>query len=224
MSIIESASANGWAGVKKYNIGDEVSQHLASCGAGREFLRQHINGQSPHRLADLGCWTGRNTPVLLDLAMPQSEVYGVDGHWARDAVKKMQQKNATVQVVEATLASLPFPDRHLCGALCWRVLHNITTPGALAETLQEFRRVLCPGSPLVVAIRALPSEMEGVNGVPVLRQAGTREDLYFSRNALEDTFNVAGFNVQHAKAIFEGEEVDGQAVMNRYWAVHLLRE
>lgn len=223
MANITSAPANEWAGATTYNIGDEVSSHLVADGAGRNFLRRHLNGERP-RLADFGCWTGRNLSVLLDLAKPYGQVYGVDGSWAKDAVQVVRQKTPTVRVVEASLSSLPFPNGNFSGALCWRVLHNQTNPGALAETLREFHRVLRPHSPLVVAVRAALPKWGESDCVPVLRRTGTREDLYFSRPALESTFGTAGFAVQHAELILEGEEVDGHAVMNRYWAVHLLRE
>lgn len=224
MSDIANTSALSWCGAARYNIGDEPSSYVARDGC--EFFARHLSGSVRH-MADFGCWTGRNMPILTALALPCDEVYGVDGVWARDAVAGLSAAYPRVRLTEANLHDLPFPDGHLAAALCWRVLHNITDFVLLMRTLREFARVLAHGAPLLIAVRrhepgstaSLPVLMRRSNG-----DGGMREDLYFSAPSLVQVFPQAGFRIAHVAAIEEGEVVEDKAVLNGYWAVHLVKE
>ncbi len=216
--------ANFWCGgAKDYNIGSAPSRYVST--KGKNFLAEHLSGRG--RVADFGCWTGRNIPVLSELAGTDGEVVGVDGPWARQQMTKAKTNNPTARIVEACLVKMGvFPDGHFDGATCWRVLHAISEPGEFDSALAELHRVLRPDAPLLVAVRGQTSQDLGPT--PIRRtlpngNSGTRTDLYFSPKSLQRAFGRAGFHIRQTEFISEGEMVDDHRVTNYYWVVHLIK-
>ena len=191
--------------------------------AGRAFLSQHLNGDG-RRLADLFCWAGRNLPVLSDLAGQEGRVIGVDHPNASSAVAKARGTFPGVDFREGIFSRLPLADAELNGALCWRALHNAASQVELKTVLREILRVLAPGAPLLVAVRAMTGDSEHL--VRRLRGEGgdgQHRDWHFSRRCCQEVFTTAGFQVVRIAETTESAMVCGQEVTNIYWAVHLLK-
>lgn len=192
-------------------------------GRGKEFLARHLNG-GERRLADFGVFYGRNLPPLCELATGGT-VFGVDTEEAAPAVARARASFPTVQFRQSALADkIPFEDGELNGGLCWRVLHNLHRPGELTAALGELHRVLSPGAPLLVSVRAI----EGLSDAPKPLEAsdgagGTRIDLYFTEIACRRIFGDAGFTVLHVEKVVEIGTSDGNPYSNDYWALHLIR-
>ncbi len=84
------------------------------------------------------------------LARPDREFYGVDMSWGmlRQGVRLAAREGlAGIHLARALFEALPFPDACFDGALSGAALHLLADPG---PGLQEIRRTLKPGAPLVV--------------------------------------------------------------------------
>ena len=226
---------NYWSRSENYDIGGEAEEHVK--GPGIAFLRQHLRPRP--LLVDFGCWGGRHLWLLRELAGSGGRVVGTDGPWAwerlaetRDLVNATPGLNAEIQ--QQRLENLDaFETESVDGALCWRVLHNLTEPGALEMALRELNRVLARGSPLLVAVRAVQPDMqkkeEETFPLPQLMRtrpgsdAGEREDFYFTREAVKTVFTQWGFQVCHIEDTPGSEMWQGTRLDHLYLAVHLLR-
>ena len=119
------------------------------------FLADAVHDRLPFRrcrqLLEVGCGVGAQTEILLR-HFPALHVTGVDRSAdnlarARAHLHRLRigQDRATLQ--QAAAETLPFPVDSFDGAfLCW-ILEHVDDP---ARTLAEVRRVLRPGSPVVV--------------------------------------------------------------------------
>lgn len=220
-----------WHRHGSYDIGRQPDSYLVSHG--RAFLLRHVP-RSP-RLADFGCWGGRHLDILSQIAGSEGETIGIDGPWAwerlGEAVAVARKLGSNVKVIQQDLDDLhDLATESVHGGICWRVLHNLTRPGELDAALWEINRVLVPGSPLVVAVRAAISEIHDMDfDFPQLTRttpspiAPVRCDLYFTRRSAEVSFKRSGFKIVEVLEVLEGESIDGQEIENRYLAIHMLR-
>ncbi|MBI4498504.1 MAG: class I SAM-dependent methyltransferase [Chloroflexi bacterium] len=117
-------------------------------------------GHGPaQRVLDCGVGTGRNAAYL---AACGHRVTGVDQAatmLARvDRRPSMTGAAGRVEVVQARLETLPFPAGAFDALLCTHVLETMRN-GAIAQALEEMRRVLRPGGLLLVGTAA----REGAN-------------------------------------------------------------
>lgn len=210
-----------WWGGGSYRLGGRPSPYVE--GVGREFLARHQKGGV---VADLGVWEGRNLNALLTFG---AAVVATDTPEAQLVVKRTRAQYPSVQFHETHLGSLHFGDDHLGGALCWRVLHNLTGDGELVRALVEINRVLAPQAPLLIAVRSehqfdmLATQRAFIRRLPNGND-DTREDVYFTRGGLTFMSEVLGFRVEHVVEDVEGgEEVNGKAVKNHYLVAHLIK-
>ena len=210
-----------WWGGGSYRLGGDPSPHVA--GLGREFLAKH---HQPGPVADLGVWEGRNLEPLLTLGVA---LVATDTPKARDAAATARTRYPMVRYEEALLNKLPFGKSELGGALCWRVLHNLTGEGELIAAFAEIGRVLALGAPLVLAVRSEHQQDFWATRHAFLRRypngnGGIREDIYFTRGSVRFIAELLGFRVV---AFFEdaegGEEINGTVVKNHYLIAHLIK-
>lgn len=209
-----------WWGGGEYQIGDQPSPHVA--GPCLKFLRRETkNGP----LADIGVLGGRNLPPLLALG---GEVVATDTAEAGAALAKARQRFPKVHFITTLITALPFGDGTLGGALCWRVLHNITNPRELVMAWAELNRVLAPNAPLVIAVRSERHHDDHLARLFVRRLpnggSGVREDVYFTNGGFRLLAGLTGFTVMDLLPDVEGgENIDGREVTNRYLVAHLLK-
>lgn len=119
------------------------------------FLADAVHDRLPFRrcrqLLEVGCGVGAQTEILLR-HFPLLHVTGVDR--SRPNLKRAQQHLGRLHLAkgrftlrEAAVETLPFDgDTFDSAFLCW-ILEHVEDP---ARTLAEVRRVLRPGSPVVV--------------------------------------------------------------------------
>jgi len=104
------------------------------------ILRDHFNGKSlkKMRLLDVGCSSGIITNYL---SKSSGKVYGVDiDRRAMQLAKKVQSKNLTFKIGDAT--RLSFPENYFDVVICNHVYYYIKKQAKLAS---EIYRVLKPG-------------------------------------------------------------------------------
>ena len=103
------------------------------------------------RVLDLGCGTGTLT-LLLAQAERQAHVTGIDAD--PDALERAQEKAAetgvTIELVQGSSSSLPFPDASFDRVVSSLLFHHLTPDGKRA-TLAEVRRVLRADGELHIA-------------------------------------------------------------------------
>jgi len=96
-------------------------------------------------VADLGCGPGHVTAYLRELGL---EAFGVDASPAMVELALGLYPGVRFEV--GSMGALDLADGALAGALArWSVIH--TPPSELPCLLAEFRRVLAPGAPLLLA-------------------------------------------------------------------------
>jgi ubiquinone/menaquinone biosynthesis C-methylase UbiE len=119
------------------------------------FLEHRIHDRLPYRrsknLVEIGCGVGAQTDILLR-HFPDLHVTGVDRaksnlDAARSRLSKLAWTEGRYDLVLADAGSLEFEaDRFDSAFLCW-ILEHVGDPALI---LSETRRVLRPGSPIVV--------------------------------------------------------------------------
>ena len=146
-------------------------------------------------VADLGSGTGFYTD---DVAPYVETCYAVDVQREMHEFYREKGVPGSVELVEAAVDDLPFPDAHLDGAFSTMTYHEFgaeprsagerTASESGDEALAELRRVLAPDAR--VGIADWTAEGEGREGPPL-----------DERFALEDctaAFEAAGFDVEFA--------------------------
>ncbi|MCA9700584.1 MAG: class I SAM-dependent methyltransferase [Myxococcales bacterium] len=216
-----------------YSLGDELDPYVTH--EGFPFIGKHV--ETGCTLADFGCWGGRHLEGLREIAGPDGKILAIDGGWAFERLATLYAKplvSADDSIVEVRIMGVSdldeFDDGTIDGAICWRVLHNLTEPGELERTLRGFNRVMVRGAPLLVATRAADGELHD-NDLSVPQYCRSRPieggpergDLYFTEAAVRTVFSAAGFRVEGVDACEGHETVRGQRLSNRYWAARLRR-
>ncbi|WP_320783143.1 class I SAM-dependent methyltransferase [Streptomyces sp. CRN 30] len=139
-------------------------------------------------VADLGCGPGRVTAFLAAQGLP---VYGVDLSEGMLAVAR--REHPALRFEQGSILELAAADGSLGGAVSW--YSTIHTPlDRLPSLFAEFRRVLAPGAPLLLAFQAgdVPRTHDRPWGHPVT--------LDFERRRPErmaELLGDAGFEVRH---------------------------
>ena len=124
----------------------------------RELVQQVVamlgNGKPLTSIVDVGCGTGNLFPHLI-AAYPTATIVGVDGSTAMLAAA--EQKIASHGTVMQIDLNRPFPivSGTFDAALCINVLYAVASPD---ETLHEIRRILRPGSPLILVNPWVPTQ------------------------------------------------------------------
>ena len=135
----------------RYSIGDH-SPHQAEI---IEFLRNNLREPQSGDpvIADFGTFTGRNIPALQDIAR-KATVIGTDIGAAENELKIARQKNPQAEFLQMDLEHIAFQDQSIDGALCWRVLHNLSSLEKIEAALAEIHRTLKENAPCIISVRS----------------------------------------------------------------------
>lgn len=131
-------------------------------------IRQAIAQLDPppgRRGLDLGCGIGRHTLWLAEASAPDGRVVGLDDSAENLAVARRLVDDSAlgerIELVEADLRSLPFPD----ASFDWIWCADTLWPGAVVDdpvaTLDALRRVLKPGGRLTLLYWSSQSLLPG---------------------------------------------------------------
>lgn len=214
-----------WGDGGEYFIGESPSPYVQKDGV--DFISQYLTGDST--LVDFGAWGGRNLEALLTL---KKKVAATDLISARPAMAKARERFPEVQFFEVPLTALPFGCNTIGGGICWRVLHNLIGTAEVINSLKEINRVLVPGAPLLIAVRAEDEASSGGFWKKIysyIKQkpngaGGFRSDIYFTEKSLNLLATLMGFSVVYMTKIWEKESINGQEISNRYLVAHLLKK
>lgn len=215
-----------------YTLPEVPSPHVAS--AGMRFLSRHVvDPVVAPNLMDLGCWSGRHIPVLLNVKQKKHHVIGVDHPWTiGKRIKRARKKHSAASFRTSEFHELDVAKKSVAGASCWRVLHNLYLPEHMLEVVKELYRVLAVNAPLVIAVRFPTKEMhkQGIvarkysmpQAVRTITGVNDRQDLYFTKPAVHSVFGDH-FVIDKCKKITEEERIGNTDISNRYLAVHMRR-
>lgn len=117
------------------------------------FIAQLPESRSP--VLDAGCGTGRMLRYLS--ARGVSNLVGVD--LSPRMISFARKSTPDIPLATADLRSLPYEDCSIGAILCWyAIIHS--TPDEVVSVIQEARRVLAPGGPLLFGFQAGTGERE----------------------------------------------------------------
>ncbi|MER5212445.1 class I SAM-dependent methyltransferase [Streptomyces sp. NPDC002838] len=135
-------------------------------------------------VADLGCGPGRVTAHLASLGL---SVFGLDV--SESMLTIARRENPGLRFVQGSMLDLDLPDGSLGGVVSW--YSSIHTPvDRLPSLFAEFRRVLAPGGPLLVAFQVgdEPRHHDQPFGHPVALDFERRQPA-----AIAELLTAAGF-------------------------------
>jgi ubiquinone/menaquinone biosynthesis C-methylase UbiE len=211
----------GWMPSRPAEIYDETSFWSARFGA---LLFDHLEIRRDIRGLDVGCGTGFPLIELAHLHGPPSHFTGID-IWG-DALARARAKLelhglANVDIIEADVASMPFPDAYFDLVVSNTGINNFPDAGA---ALRECRRVAKTGARLVLttnaqghfaALYALLDAILDESRLQPARDALRREEEHrHSKHALTSLLVGSGFAVSRCfEQGFAMRFADGSALL-----------
>lgn len=151
-------------------------------------------------VADLGCGAG-NAAALL--APHVRRVLAVDqSPEMLDAARARLSRFRNIEFIEASIESLPVPDRSLDAAVCELVLHHVEEP---ERALSAIRPKLRPGSPMLVI------DMIEHEHLDYRHRLGHRH-LGFSEHRAASMLETAGFDAPRVTQIPGRTDVRGPSL------------
>jgi SAM-dependent methyltransferase len=155
-----------WEGTREHN----VSQNI-------EALLQHIEGEPPFAILDLGCGPGRDLKVFTELG---HRATGLEGAW-RFAV--MARAHSGCEVWQQDFLKLDLPDQHFDGVFANAALFHVPSQ-ELPRVLLELHATLKPRGVLFASNPHGQNE-EGWNG--------GRYGAYYDLETWRGYMSAAGF-------------------------------
>jgi arsenite methyltransferase len=211
----------GWMPSRPAEIYDETSFWSARFGA---LLFDHLEIHRGIRGLDAGCGTGFPLIELAHLHGPSSHFTGID--ISVDALERARMKVelhglTNVDIIEADVASMPFPDALFDLVVCNIGINNFHDAAA---ALRECRRVAKAGARLVLtsnaqghfaALYALLDAILAESGLQPARDALRREQEHrHSRSAIMNLLVDSGFTVARCfEQDFQIRFADGSAML-----------
>jgi len=134
-----------------------VELHSGDQGGGlRDELAAAVGLQMGDKALDLCTGTGAMLPALLRQVGSGGRVVGVDfSPGMLHQAKKRVAGRSYVQLVEADVTRLPFPDNHFDGAVCSHAFYELKDEAPL-QFLHEVHRVLKPGKSFLMMEHDVP--------------------------------------------------------------------
>lgn len=115
------------------------------------------------RVLDVGCGTGSLLLAIHDQYGSSMGLHGVEpaSEMVAHAQSKSHAKGASLEVVQGSADSLPYPDGSFDVVFCTLVLHHLPEP-MRAVAIEEIRRVLCDGGRMVIVDVQRPKKITGL--------------------------------------------------------------
>jgi ubiquinone/menaquinone biosynthesis C-methylase UbiE len=146
------AAADRYAELLRSEL-DGLPLERALLGAFVEVARSNSAGP----IADVGCGPGRIAAYLTSLG---AAVQGID--LSPGMIRAARRDHPLLCFEMGSMEELPFDDGSMAGVLAWYSIIHVP-PARLAGVLEEFRRVLVPGAPLLLSFQAGTGKREVVN-------------------------------------------------------------
>jgi SAM-dependent methyltransferase len=161
----------------------------------REAVRRHLRPTQGMTLVDIGAGTGQFAAAFSDWF--DLSVVAVE---PSDAMRSQISGTPAIRVLEGDASALPLPDESTDGAWLSLVIQHIPDLGTAA---QEIRRVLRPGSPVLIRGGISGPNYDGIENVRWFPETARTVDTFPS---LEDTckaFGAAGFQEEALEQVRE---------------------
>lgn len=178
----------------------------------REAVRRHLRPTRGMTLVDIGTGTGQFATAFADWF--DLSVLAVE---PSAAMRAQIPQTAAVQALEGSASALPLPDDSADAAWLSLVIHHIPDLSAAAH---EIRRVLRPGSPVLIR-QGFPGRLDGVELVRWFPETARVVDTYPSVAATYEAFAAAGFHqvaLEQVRETYPGSLADflGQVAAFRH--------
>lgn len=150
----------------------------------REAVRRRLDPSPGMELVDIGAGTGAFATALNDwFAL---DVLAVE---PSAAMRNQIPRRPGIEVLQGHAGSLPLPDGSADAAWLSTVIHHVTDLEAAAR---EIRRVLRPGSPVLIR-QAFPGRSDGIELVRWFPETARTIDTYPSVEQTCQAFAASGF-------------------------------
>jgi len=132
-----------------------------------------------NRVLDLGCGSGRNTQLLMELGY---DFYGCDlyGKMVETTISRLikndfPQKEAEFRIIKASMLNLPYKKRFFDTILSNGIYHNLYSIEELEMTIKESTRVLQPNGFIcfnLFSSRYIPPELKKLDKFTYVTREG----------------------------------------------------
>jgi demethylmenaquinone methyltransferase/2-methoxy-6-polyprenyl-1,4-benzoquinol methylase len=150
-------------------------------------LIPHIPVKEGDRVLDAGCGTGRLIPYLKKFAGLSGEIVEMDFAKKMLEIAKKKYSDPNICFVQSDAQIIPFKDKSFDSVICFALLPHIP---AKQKTLKEFKRILKPTCPLVIAHNMSREEL---NAFHKKVKGPVTQDLLPDQKEMEKLFMNAGF-------------------------------
>ena len=161
----------------------------------REAVRRHVRPSPGMTLVDIGAGTGQFATAFSDWF--DLSVVAVE---PSAAMRDQIPRTPVVQVLEGDASALPLPAESADAAWLSLVLHHIPDLQAAAY---EIRRVLRPGSPVLIRGGISGTNYEGIENVRWFPETARLVDTFPSLTATCEAFAAAGFHREALEQVRE---------------------
>jgi ubiquinone/menaquinone biosynthesis C-methylase UbiE len=161
----------------------------------RDAVRRHVRPSPGMTLVDIGAGTGQFATAFSDWF--DLSVVAVE---PSAAMRDQIPRTPVVQVLEGDASALPLPAESADAAWLSLVLHHIPDLQAAAY---EIRRVLRPGSPVLIRGGISGTNYEGIENVRWFPETARLVDTFPSLTATCQAFAAAGFHREALEQVRE---------------------
>ncbi|MEO8538270.1 MAG: class I SAM-dependent methyltransferase [bacterium] len=160
----------------------------------REALAQYLSGLT-RPLVDVGSGAGQFANLFPSWF--GIEVIGVEPSEGMRAEAEGARIDPRVHFLAGTAEQLPLPDASCAAAWISTVIHHIADLGAAAK---EVRRVLAPGSPVLIR-SAFPGRTHGISLFRYFPEAAQVVESFPSIEQVRREFGEAGFALESVQSV-----------------------
>lgn len=161
----------------------------------RDAVWRHLRPSAGMSLVDIGAGTGTFAAAFTDWF--ELRVFAVE---PSAAMRARIPQSAAIQVLEGDASALPLPDQAADAAWLSLVLHHVPDLEAAAH---EIRRVLRPGSPVLIRGGISGTNYDGIENVRWFPETARTIDTFPSVEETCTAFAAAGFHREALESVRE---------------------